>query len=477
LQALTILPGRVRFKYPQLYYDQSLAKYLHVHLNNLAGVYYSKVNPYSATILVVYDSEKTNHTLIRELVSQAAAKAAKNGCGDLQKYDDYFRVMGKKNSARNRLLFYGLLYLLLKIKFPAYGKFSVSRNVRIVQIAALVTIVAGYPLLKSLYQWLTRKVPADSDLLINLTAGVLTVLRESTEGLMVLVLKALNDYLKFSADATSYRLLSQCRPDLALPAQTGQFSNNFKLYADVARFSHQITPVGLGLATINYVLSGNLANALAILLVLCPSGAGMAYSTGLEQYLMKLQKYKIYLTNPQAIEQVIKVNQVVIDQKELPLGGSQESNRRLAEELKKLGITNVTLLPGKNKAKARQLATGDTVLMVGDGEGASLAKRKRDVSVSFAHSTCDKVWNKADCIILDQDVLRLADLLFISRQSYGLIRQSVNFAKYHSIIWGMMAFFQPLDLFRAKSLNTINSVIVLLLNQRIGLLPPGPGGE
>jgi cation transport ATPase len=476
LQALTILPGRVRFKYPKLYYDKSLAKYLHVHLDTLAGVCYSRVNPCTATILVVYDSEKTNHTLISELVSQAAASASKNGCGDLQRYNGYFSVVGKKNNARKRLLFFGLIYLFIKIKFPAYGKFSISRNIRILQIASLIAIVAGYPLLKNLYQRLTRKVPADSDILINLTAGTLTVLRESTEGLMVLILKAFNDYLKFSADAASYRLLSQCRPDLVLPAQADLFSKNLELYADVAKFSHQITPVGLGLATINYLLAGNLVNALAILLVMCPSGAGMAYSTGIEQYLIKLQKHKIYLTNLQAVDQIVKVNQIVIDQKELPQGDLQESTWRLVEELKGLGITKVILLPGKNEKKARKLVTGDTVLMVGDGE-TSLAINKADLRVSFAHSTCDKVWNNSDCIILDEDVMRLADLILISRQSYSLIMQSVTLAKYYSSILGITAFFMPLDLFRAKSLNTINSVMAMLLNQRIGLLPPGPGGE
>ncbi|WDC85253.1 hypothetical protein PL321_07315 [Caloramator sp. mosi_1] len=89
--------------------------------------------------------------------------------------------------------------MLLRTKESTIGKFSISRNVRVLQAASIVTIIGGYPLLKSFYKRFMKNVPTDADILLKLTAVSFTLLRESNKGVFVLLMKSLSDYIKYSA--------------------------------------------------------------------------------------------------------------------------------------------------------------------------------------------------------------------------------------------------------------------------------------
>ncbi len=111
--------------------------------------------------------------------------------------------------------------------------------------------------------------------------------------------------------------------------------------------------------------------------------------------------------------------------------------------------------------------------MVGDGVNDVLSMRAADISVSFVDAACDKVKLHSDCVLFEEDMARLPDLISLSRKCGRRMAQSVFAAGAYNIFIGILAFWERIDVFAAKSFNTINSLMVLLLNQRIRYLSPG----
>ena len=67
-------------------------------------------------------------------------------------------------------------------------------------------------------------------------------------------------------------------------------------------------------------------------------------------------------------------------------------------------------------------------MMVGDGINDVEAMKASDVSISFANSACDKIKLHSDCIVFEENIDRIADLIYMSQKSNKLIKQSINFS-------------------------------------------------
>lgn len=706
MQEIFVLPGRVRFREPGLYYNKELARYINAYCDNLYGVKSSMVSHTTASILVEYDTSKVNIGLLKKNIGAAVKSAVMNKEWTLKPYEDYFKAVEKKNRAKRQFLTYSILYLLFEIKQSLYGKFSLSRNVRILQLAALVTIVGGYPVLKRLYKRFARSMPTDADILLTLAAASFTIMRESSKGVLVLVLKALSDYLKYSAEVECRRTLRQSmsktsgmawiqtgtgqemlvsvdsldlddiilvkkgevipadgeivegkavvsslyysgQPVISivskgkkvhegitvlsgevgirvtnLPDAAGKqdiLEKDLRIYRNVKWYVENIAPISIGAAVLNYIFTQNVMNAISILLVLSPSAASTALSSGVKNYVSVLNKNRIYLRNPNVFEKITGTDNIVFDKtgtltygnmsikaivsfessyseadllhiaaaceadnyhpvsvtfrgavnqrldlskisssvylpsqgvvarygnKKVLIGNLELMNKynidvsrglelyskylntlyipifisidnrltglfalaeslredagRLIDELKGRGIDNLAILTGDNyeNAQSKALALGinqvyancsysdkvriiqeqkrkGTVMMVGDGINDVAAMREADVSITFANNSCDKIKLNSDCIIFEDDMTRLGDLLSLSEKSYRRINQSLLFSSAYNISLGAVAFLRGMDAFAAKSLNTLNSLFVLLLNQRIRYLSPG----
>lgn len=124
-----------------------------------------------------------------------------------------------------------------------------------------------------------------------------------------------------------------------------------------------------------------------------------------------------------------------------------------------------------------RMKNGHTVMMVGDGINDTLVMRNADVSVSFASSSCDKVKMHSDCVIFEDDIGGLADFISLSQKSYSTIKKNIAFSKAYNIGFSVLAFFQVFDAFAANSLNTLNYLLVLILNERINYLSPAKYDE
>lgn len=696
------LPGRIRIRNSYLY-DRELSQCIGVYCENVYGVQFCRVNHKTGTILIVYDEEKTYKKLILENLQTAIQSALNGDHMELKPYENYFNVIKKQNKAKRNLILYGIIYILFKIKQSYFGKFSLSRNVQVLKVASIVTIVGGYPLLKGIYKKFAKNMPTDADLLLKLAALSLTISRESTKGVLVLWLKALSDYIKYTSDVECMRSIRQNTEKTSglaylvqddqtvlvplcdlyvgncieihkgevIPVKgeivegnavvnnlyyTGQpyaeeidngnivyegmavisgdikvkvietpdievkpdeLEKNINIYNKVQSCTKNFTYISLGLAAINYIITRSFLGALSILLVLSPSAKGTAYSSGLKNYVSLLRKNKIYIRNPNVFEKLSKVDNIIFDKTgtltngkmiirqvevfdkrysdsellkicascemdnyhpisitlhkasedydfrnvtssvlipskgviaqydsrrvlignqklmqeydiDISKGSSlyeksvnmfctpvfvavdqtlagiivlkdvlKDSAEKLIRKLKQNENLNIVLLTGDNENNANYIASfleietvysncksedkvkivnqykqNGVTMMVGDGVNDILSMRAADISVSFVNSSCDKVKLHSDCIIIEDDMTKLFDMLSLSQKSYRRINQSIFASNAYNVFFGTLAFNSQIDAFAAKSFNTINSLMVLLLNQRINYLLP-----
>jgi cation-transporting P-type ATPase C len=699
------LPGRIRFKSSNLYGDNVLSKYIKLYIDNLYGVSHSKVTSHTCSILVTFDENKINKETLKDDIESALRSAIANNRKDLTVYESYYKALINKQKSKRKVIYFGLVYIGFKIKQSMYGKFSLSRNLRILEAASIVTVVGGYPLLKKIYKRFSKHMPTDSDILLKLSALSFTIMRESTKGIFVLFLKNVADYIKYSADSECMRLFNQSlasnmglvrllndnneeilisssslntgdkikvmkgevvpvegmivegsavvnsvyhngQPIITsieknMKVQEGlslvsgeivvnvttlpkeydkadESLNNLSLSKKVKKHQNSAAQFALGSAGLNYLVTGNILTSLSVLLVLSPSASSTAFNSGVKNYFSLLNKNNMYLRNITAFDKVRAVDSIVFDktgtltegimkivkihsfdenysendllkisatcevnnyhpisitlqkaagnnfdpekvkstvlipskgvrseyegkivlignktlmqennvditshmnlynkyEKDLllPIFVSIDNNicglfvlkdhirkdaEKLIKKLRNNGIDDIYILTGNNDASANATAASlsinnvysectyedkvtvinhlkqnHTVMMVGDGINDALAMKVADVSASFGDSSCDKTKLSSDFIIFNNDISKLADFMSITQQSYSKIYQTLLFSKYYNFTLGAFAFIGYFDPFTAKSLNTLNSLIALLLIQRIKLINP-----
>lgn len=726
MREINILPGRIRFKTSKIYRNKILAKYTDMYIENMYGVKYSSVNYNTGSILVVYDELKTNMKLIKHNIEQVLSSKVNYNHKSLDFCNTHYDIKRKTSKGKAKLVWSILIYLLFRIKKSIFGKSFISSNITALGIASTITIIGGYPFLKNIYRKITRRTYLNSEFILKLSALCLTILRESTEGLLLIILIDLSNYIKLSADLKYQRLLRYSMPippntawtitddgnkiltsvyllksnDIiyihkgeVLPIdgeilegsglvsslyRTGQpsilpmgkgsriyqgaivLSGNLKvrimnvpkvlnkddisfgelnLNKKVVKFEDTIVPVAALLGFVCYIFTRDILNALAIILVLCPESSELALTTGIKNYIHLLSKYNIYLRNPNTFEKITQTDSIVFDKTGILTYGNMEiiniqsfdknyTNEDIIKicsscessqyhsiantfhsELQKLNnidkmqvakdplpeirsdknnyvfenMQNSILVPSKGikstcgshivligndkffiennivldkvldkylhykkklytpvlvsldgkitaiivmrenirhsacklipelKLKNIKVALltsdncdraeyvsyilgindiyGDcndkeklkviedrkmynTVMMVGDGLNDVSAMRAADVSVSFADSYCDQVKLNSDCIIFEDDMRRLNDLIALSKSSYKVIDTNIKIANLYNIIFGILAVMGRFSIFAAKSIDTINSILVLILNERIKWISP-----
>jgi cation-transporting P-type ATPase C len=692
----------VRFQYNKAYRNKELAKYIDIYAEGLYGVEFSKVNYKTGTILVSYDETKTNLKLIKSSIEQALSSEINYNDEAFKSYDLYYNTKQKREIVKTNFIRSTLVYLFFKIKHLVFGKFFLSGNLALLEIASLITIIGGYPLLRNIYNKSVKHMYPHPDILLKLVGLILTISRESSEGLFLILLTDFTDYIKASADLKCQCLLkkSVVRPphtawivinngnEMLTPVvslelgdtilvhkgevvpvdgevldgkatvnsvyYTGQpFASliekgckvyeglivisgeikvrvlrvaeplnkndlsieNLHLREKIIRYQKKAVPIALILSALGYVFTGNILDSLSIILVLCPSSSELALSTGIKNYAYLLSKHDIYVKNPNTFENVVNTHSIVFDKtgtltyKDMSIVSIEsfdenytnenllkictacendsyqqifnvsenlrETNLNRAEEnlensilmpskgisaeynnhkilignddflkenniildkvldrylyyesniydpiliavdnlvvglivmqetiregaydlinkLKSNGINNISLATGDYYKKSRYIAnklgikniydncdgeeklkiileqkSQGPVMMVGDGINDILAMRAADVSVSFANYSSDDIKFNSDYIIFDEDMNRLNDLITLSQNAYRKIDTNIRIANLYNIFFGTLAFIVRFDTFVAKSIDTINSIFVLIINERI----------
>ncbi len=446
LQVVSWVPGRVRFKVPGIYCNKWLARYMDIYLCQVYGIRSVRANDVTASIIITYEDDKTDVHLIRKHIYDKINILKNKELKPLKQYTYLSNLIEKRDVKKRHFLIYASIYILLKIKQGIWGKFWMSSHIKILQMASLVTIVGGYPVLKNLYKKYTHHVLGDADMLLKLIAVSFTLMRESSKGVSVLILKQLNDYVKLAAEVSCEKQMLRSIPCEAWQQYKPRSSiHDMLLYKRVKRYTQNVFWVSLTAAACNYIMTGSVQHALSVLLVLCPSSSSSALTSGINNYVKILQRHGIYIKNPHTIDKIISANHVLYDVYD---GATCQEKLQVIEQHNK----------------------NHTIMIVANKKEDLEALYRAHVSVCFVDVDAHDVKVNADCIILNGNMQQLEALSKLSQKAHHKMCQSITYARLHNFILGTMAFFGHFDGFTAKSLNTLNSLIVLLLNKRIMFL-------
>ena len=225
------------------------------------------------------------------------------------------------------------------------------------------------------------------------------------------------------------------------------------------------------------VLPQALLSAISVLVIACPCAMGLATPTALMVGIGKAAQCGILVKDATAVEQMCKVDALVIDKtgtltipnKDVDFKSAENIALEDREQLKPHAVEAIAMLKArgievwmmsgdKEEAAAywakkvgidhwksccmpqdkedivRHLQLqGKTVAMVGDGINDSQALALADVSIAMARGT-DVAMDVAQVTLMGDDLRRIADACRLSHNTVGMIRQNLFWAFVYNII-------------------------------------------
>ena len=271
------------------------------------------------------------------------------------------------------------------------------------------------------------------------------------------------------------------------------------------------TIVGLSLLTfIIWILIGGTAylpqailSAVSVLVIACPCAMGLATPTALMVGIGKAAEQGILIKDATALEQLRRVDAMVVDKTGTITEGSPEQLRPYAKEtiakLQSQGI-DIHMISGdkeervshwaqeagirhyqsqalpqdKDNLVRRLQAEGHRVAMVGDGINDSQALATADVSIAMGRGT-DVAMDVAQVTLMSQDLRRLFDAISLSRRTVCMIHQNLFWAFIYNMVCIPLAAGLPYALgyhwqitpMWASALMAMSSVSVVLNSLRL----------
>lgn len=227
----------------------------------------------------------------------------------------------------------------------------------------------------------------------------------------------------------------------------------------------------------NAVLPQAILSAVSVLIIACPCAMGLATPTALMVGMGKAAEHKILIKDATAMEQLCKVNTLVIDKTgtltipNLNIDFTKSDNLSIKEResLKPNALKAIRLLQERNikiymisgdTAEATQYwadrvgiknyfsrvlpqdkgnlvsklqAEGNTVAMVGDGINDTQALALSDVSIAISKGT-DVAMDIAQVTLMGDDLLSIPEAILLSKKTVRMIRQNLFWAFLYNII-------------------------------------------
>lgn len=233
--------------------------------------------------------------------------------------------------------------------------------------------------------------------------------------------------------------------------------------------------VGLSLLTFAlwFIIGGQeqlpqaILSAVSVLVIACPCAMGLATPTALMVGIGKAAQKNILIKDATALEQLHRVDAMVVDKTGTITRPSLESDgietlsphasevmatlqqqgievhmmsgdreERVAPIAREAGISHYMsqVLPQDKENLVKQLQQeGHTVAMVGDGINDSQALATADVSIAMGKGT-DVAMDVAQVTLMANDLRRIPEAILLSRKTVGMIHQNLFWAFIYNMV-------------------------------------------
>jgi cation transport ATPase len=237
-------------------------------------------------------------------------------------------------------------------------------------------------------------------------------------------------------------------------------------------YERGISLTALSGAMLSYLFTGSALNAMAVLLLMSPSAVNAAVSSGLNNCVHRLSRQNVLVPDPNSLLEIPACRNLVIHQ-DLLNSDTVGFTPSFIERPESLGL-QVFMLAGQapserlNSVNTARISPEELTRLPGRSILVCSGSKRREFLPAFTiRFAASPTAEEADIWIFKREPGDLPDILQEIWHTRKVIGQSVLFSRAFNIFYGAAALLQPFDAFAAKSLNTTNSLVALLSNQRI----------
>lgn len=479
------LPGRLRLYLPGLKAGSLVPGLLVAALQTIPGVQGARASSLTGSLLLFYRPQDLKE---REL---------------LHKVQDIMTFQGRllpepvqiapTGTDFLRVIAGGGILAALVLKRLIAGEPPLASSARIVNAAALVTAITGYPILRRSLNALIRGRGVNTDLLLTGAAVSMLLLRESLTGLMILVL---TEGLRLTEGIVS----RQARAALASLGEGREYALRLASLPppDAGRVNDHVqraSKLSLGLAGVTYLWYRDARQALALLVAGAPLTASLA-ETAVATAAMRLAAENgvlVYdgrhLLALPAMDTLVWCQEGIITPGRPVLRGVIECLRSLGLRrhilLNAAGLEAEGLLDSHPEAESRRAGItpeekaavikglkeqGHLVAAVGSDLEDEPVLAVADFSLALGRPLAT-----ADVLSLSPDPARVVDIFNLARRADRLYRQEFLYASAANFMGLGLAFLGVLSPAAAMAWQNLAS-LVLLINAGRLRWPGQPGG-
>ena len=210
-----LLPGRLRIHIQELKGNQEYAEKINYHLSNTNGVYSVSANAYTGNILIFFDEREVNIFSLEHFIYDACHRNLPHEDKPIDTSSHALREQDEIKEGFEKVIFCGSILVGIMIKQLFYGRSPLAADYGIFTIAAMTTLVTGFPFLRKGIGHIKKTGLLNCDLLLSISAFTCIVLRESTLSLFIITMVYLSEtiskYFDFQSRKMIQALLKQRR--------------------------------------------------------------------------------------------------------------------------------------------------------------------------------------------------------------------------------------------------------------------------
>jgi len=312
-----LLPGRLRVSVAGLRHSPAQAMYLEARLTELIGIRSVSANPLTGRALIHFDPQKIGMKAILDQLEECRPASA----GPRPNRPTPQAVAAPSPAVRTATVYTaatgGVLAGLIA-KRLLVGRSPLAASPRVFNVAAAVTLLSGYPILRRGVNDLAKRRRLNGELLLLAASLLLLIMRESIPGLSVLWMVHLNNLFRAVVQDRSRRAIEEILTEKGrmerLPGEQAAVvaSRQWAGEDDNHGFtSGKAVQWGAGAAALFCLLNRDISHGLAVLLAACPEAVELARHSALGTASARAVRQGIYLKDTAVLTRAAAVDTVV----------------------------------------------------------------------------------------------------------------------------------------------------------------------